>query len=137
MSDQEGKYNIKAASQMVGIQPGTLRAWERRYRMITPVRNESGHRLYTEEHIKILKWLLKKVKQGFTISQAIALLDNRESIIDPESFPLNQGNQLFRLTDELFDALVLFDEIKRKKYLIHYSGSLPLKKYFWMFLVQY
>jgi MerR family transcriptional regulator, light-induced transcriptional regulator len=112
MTDQVGKYNIKAVSQMLGLQPGTLRAWERRYRMIAPIRNESGHRLYTEEHIKILKWLLKKVDQGFTISQAINILGNSQPHADSESFLLHQGNQLTRLTDELFDALVRFDEVK-------------------------
>ena len=96
MADQEGKYNIKAASQMLGIQPGTLRAWERRYQMIAPVRNESGHRLYTEEHIKILKWLLKKVNQGFTISQAIALLDNSQSNIDSETLSAESGESAYK-----------------------------------------
>ncbi|WP_342432155.1 MerR family transcriptional regulator [Neobacillus sp. FSL H8-0543] len=130
MADQEGKYNIKAASQMLGIQPGTLRAWERRYRMIAPVRNESGHRLYTDEHIKILKWLLKKVEQGFTISQAIALLDNSQVNIDSESFPLNQGNQLTRLTDELFDALVRFDEINAEEILNTLFSVFTIEKVF-------
>ncbi len=69
----EGKYNLKAISQMLGIQAGTLRAWERRYQIIAPVRNEAGHRLYTEEHVKIIKWLLVKVNNGFTISQAVHL----------------------------------------------------------------
>ena len=44
MLSQVGKYNMKAASQILGIQPGTLRAWERRYHMIAPVRNELGYR---------------------------------------------------------------------------------------------
>jgi MerR family transcriptional regulator, light-induced transcriptional regulator len=130
MADQEGKYNIKAASQILGIQPGTLRAWERRYRMIAPVRNESGHRLYTEEHIKILKWLLKKVNQGFTISQAITLLDNGQLNINLESYQLNHGNQLKRLTDELFDALVYFDEIKAQEILNTLFGLFTIEKVF-------
>jgi MerR family transcriptional regulator, light-induced transcriptional regulator len=130
MADQEGKYNIKAASQILGIQPGTLRAWERRYRMIAPVRNESGHRLYTEEHIRVLKWLLKKVNQGFTISQAIALLDNSQLNIDSESVLLHQGNQLTRLTDELFDSFVRFDEIKAEEILNTLFGLFTIEKVF-------
>ena len=130
MADQEGKYNIKAASQMLGIQPGTLRAWERRYRMIAPVRNESGHRLYTEEHIKILKWLLKKVSQGFTISQAVALLDNSQLNINPEALSMNQGNQLIKLTDELFNALIRFDEIKAQEILNTLFGLFTIENVF-------
>jgi MerR family transcriptional regulator, light-induced transcriptional regulator len=109
MADQEGKYNIKAAALMLGIQPGTLRAWERRYQMIAPVRNEAGHRLYTEEHIKILKWLIKKVNQGFTISQAVSLMGHNQSQIDSEALNLKHDNPLLMLTDALYEALIHFE----------------------------
>lgn len=109
MADQVGKYNIKAAALMLGIQPGTLRAWERRYQMIAPVRNEAGHRLYTEEHIKILKWLIKKVDQGFTISQAISLMGHNQIQMASEGLNLKQSNPLSSLTDSLYDALIHFE----------------------------
>ncbi|MEH7255151.1 MerR family transcriptional regulator [Neobacillus niacini] len=109
MADQEGKYNIKAAALMLGIQAGTLRAWERRYQMIAPVRNDAGHRLYTDEHIRILKWLIKKVNQGFTISQAVSLMGHAHSQMDSETINLKQGNPLTSLSDALYDALVHFE----------------------------
>jgi MerR family transcriptional regulator, light-induced transcriptional regulator len=109
MADQVGKYNIKAAALMLGIQTGTLRAWERRYKMIAPVRNEAGHRLYTEEHIKILKWLIKKVDQGFTISQAISLMGHNQIQMASEGLNLKQSNPLSSLTDSLYDALIHFE----------------------------
>ncbi len=115
MSSHGGKYNIKAVSKMLGIQAGTLRAWERRYNMIAPIRNESGHRLYTEEHVKILKWLINKVNNGFTISQAVNLLetnkvsfkDNGELNLERETTDLSMN-----LMDELLQALLRFDENK-------------------------
>lgn len=109
MVEQEGKYNIKAAALMLGIQPGTLRAWERRYQMISPVRNDAGHRLYTEEHIKILKGLIKKVNQGFTISQAISLIDNKDVQMDSVTVNLKQDNHFFHLTDTLYESLIHFE----------------------------
>ncbi|MFP7297814.1 MerR family transcriptional regulator [Neobacillus niacini] len=112
MAEQDGKYNIKAAALMLGIQPGTLRAWERRYQMIAPVRNEAGHRLYTEEHIKILKWLIKKVNQGFTISQAISLMGQNQTVMDSEEINLKLGNPLISLSDALYEALIHFEQEK-------------------------
>jgi MerR family transcriptional regulator, light-induced transcriptional regulator len=116
MSNHEGKYNIKAVSKMLGIQAGTLRAWERRYNMIAPIRNESGHRLYTEEHIKILKWLIVKVDKGFTISQAVNLLETNQASINDEQVELKtDGEQVDYsedLMDELLYALLRFDESK-------------------------
>jgi len=113
MLDQEGKYNIKAVSKMLGIKSGTLRAWERRYKMIAPVRNELGYRLYTEEHLKILKWLIKNVNKGFTIGQAVSLLENNE--FHPETENVHDGSQIQRLADELLDSLVEFNEIKSQE----------------------
>lgn len=113
MSLHEGKYNIKAASKILGIQPGTLRAWERRYQMIAPVRNELGHRLYTDEHLKILKWLNKKVTQGFTIGQAVALMENNQ--LSSEVEQLQEGNQITCLSDELLDSLLHFNEMKAQE----------------------
>ncbi|MDZ5471174.1 MerR family transcriptional regulator (plasmid) [Bacillus sp. 31A1R] len=112
MSNNEGKYNIKAVSKMLGIQPGTLRAWERRYQMVAPKRNESGHRLYTEEHVKILKWLISKLDQGFTISQAVSLLENNEQMEQASNEKVYDGDQVAELTDKLLDALLQYDEVK-------------------------
>ncbi|MBN8190777.1 MerR family transcriptional regulator [Bacillus sp. NTK074B] len=107
----EGKYNIKAVSTILGIQPGTLRAWERRYQIIAPVRNESGHRLYTEQHLNILKWLVEKVDQGFTISQAVALLDKQE-LEENEITTSDQKDRTQTISDDLLKALLSFDETK-------------------------
>jgi MerR family transcriptional regulator, light-induced transcriptional regulator len=116
MLSAEGKYNIKAVSQMLGIQAGTLRAWERRYHIIAPVRNVAGHRLYTEDHIKILKWLIQKVNQGFTISQAINLLENSELLTETEE---KEGQKDSELVDKLLKALLQFDENQAHEHLNH------------------
>ena len=126
MVEQEGKYNIKAASKILGIQPGTLRAWERRYQMVAPIRNESGHRLYTEEHIKTLKWLSKKVSQGFTISQAVSLLENNH--IFSELIPSTEGNQLTKLSNELLGLLLNFNEGKAQEVINSVFGLFTIEK---------
>jgi DNA-binding transcriptional MerR regulator len=109
MPTLNGKYNIKAVSNILGIQPSTLRAWERRYHIIAPKRNRAGHRLYTEEHIHILKWLMNKVSEGMMIGQAVQLLEGnrlqnnvqKEKITDTEVV----------LVDDILQALLKFDEI--------------------------
>lgn len=102
MTMEQGKYNIKAVTQLTGVQAGTLRAWERRYDIVRPVRNELGHRLYTDEHVRKIKWLVQKIENGFTISQAISLL--KKDVITHEENP-------FRLLKEqLYEALITFEE---------------------------
>lgn len=118
MATTKAKYNIKAVSQMLGIQPGTLRAWERRYRMIRPSRNEAGHRLYTDEHIRILKWLMEKVDKGFTISQAVSLLESNEDAVTHNEHSENR-TQLDKIGDQLLDSLLSFNENDAQRHLDH------------------
>ena len=121
MGNGAGKYNIKAVSKMLGIQPGTLRAWERRYQMIAPVRNESGHRLYTEEHVEILRWLISKINQGFTISQAVSLLEN--SALSVEKAEVPKRDMVDEIGDKLLTALLEFNSAKAHE-LINQAFSL-------------
>lgn len=109
MPTLNGKYNIKAVSKIIGVQPSTLRAWERRYQIIAPKRNHAGHRLYTEEHIQILKWLMDKVSSGMMIGQAVQLLEgNRlQSNVQNE---IHYDREVV-LVDDLLQALLKFDEI--------------------------
>lgn len=121
MGNDPGKYNIKAVSRMLNIQAGTLRAWERRYQMIAPVRNESGHRLYTEEHVEILRWLISKINQGFTISQAVSLLEN--SSLSMEKAEVPKRDQADEIGDKLLAALLEFDSTQAHE-LINQAFSL-------------
>ncbi|WP_142331308.1 MerR family transcriptional regulator [Bacillus toyonensis] len=109
MPTLNGKYNIKAVSNIIGVQPSTLRAWERRYQIIAPKRNQAGHRLYTEEHIRILKWLMEKVSSGMMIGQAVQLLEGNRLQSNAQK-EIHYDKEVV-LVDDLLQALLEFDEI--------------------------
>jgi methanogenic corrinoid protein MtbC1 len=64
------KYNIKAVCLQTGIRPVTLRAWERRYKLLNPHRTRSNYRLYSDRDLAILRWLKSRVDSGLPISTA-------------------------------------------------------------------
>lgn len=70
---ERGIYNMRVICQKLGLSPETLRAWERRYDIVHPTRNEMGHRLYSERDLQVLSWLVERIDQGFTIGQAVQL----------------------------------------------------------------
>jgi len=114
--DNHGKYNMKAVSTMVGILPGTIRAWERRYQMIAPIRNEVGHRLYSDNHVRKLKWLAQKVNDGFTISQAVSLLEQDNKDVS-YSISLKEENRVTQLQQDILQAFLRFDERSAQKFM--------------------
>jgi MerR family transcriptional regulator, light-induced transcriptional regulator len=83
---EDAKYSIKFVSQRTGVQPVTLRAWERRYKILEPSRAENGYRLYSERDVALLVWLKNQVDTGISISSAIAdFRSNSRKGISPEA----------------------------------------------------
>lgn len=78
-------FNLKAVVQETGLKPDTLRAWERRYGLPVPQRTDSGHRLYSQKDIQLLKWLITRQDEGMSISRAVELWRRLEA---EESDPL-------------------------------------------------
>ncbi|XBT41905.1 MerR family transcriptional regulator [Pseudomonas viridiflava] len=54
---------------LTGINPVTLRAWERRHGLISPQRTEGGHRLYTARDVQRIRDILHWTGNGVPISK--------------------------------------------------------------------
>ena len=68
------QYPIRAVAKLTGIAIDTLRAWERRHRAVTPVRDDRG-RMYTEADIARLRLLRGAVERGHSIGRLAGLTD--------------------------------------------------------------
>jgi MerR family transcriptional regulator, light-induced transcriptional regulator len=66
-------FNTKAVAQQTGIAAPTLRAWERRYDLLSPERAGNDYRLYSQRDIVLIRWLKERIDSGMAISQAVAL----------------------------------------------------------------
>lgn len=62
------------AARATGVSEATLRAWERRYGVISPQRTESGYRLYDDAAIAAVIAMRDLVARGVAPSQAAAQL---------------------------------------------------------------
>ncbi|MDX9951507.1 MAG: MerR family transcriptional regulator [Methylophilaceae bacterium] len=110
MKDTASKYKdaypIRTVSALTGINPITLRTWERRYHLIEPVRTPKGHRLYTKEHIAMLSRVVELLDRGIPISRITyaAITEDNVSALTHE--------QLFwqRMIDRMIKAIGKFDE---------------------------
>jgi DNA-binding transcriptional MerR regulator len=77
MSDNDGisQYSIKAAAVATGLSVETLRAWERRYGIVEPKRDGSGHRVYTGADVARLRRLRETTDRGHPIGKVAHLTD--------------------------------------------------------------
>jgi methanogenic corrinoid protein MtbC1 len=66
-------YSIKAVSQATGLSIETLRAWERRYRIVEPVRDPNGRRAYRPDDVIRLRKLREATERGHPIGRLARL----------------------------------------------------------------
>lgn len=74
-----GYLPIREVTRSTGVNPVTLRAWERRYGLVVPYRTPKGHRLYSPEHVARIQAILTWLGRGVAVSQVKELLDNRST----------------------------------------------------------
>jgi DNA-binding transcriptional MerR regulator len=69
-----GLFPIRVVAQLTGINPVTIRAWERRYGLVRPSRTPGGHRLYSQVDVERLRAAARLVSRGVSISGASRML---------------------------------------------------------------
>jgi DNA-binding transcriptional MerR regulator len=74
--EADGWLPIREVARQTGVNPVTLRAWERRYGLIVPQRTAKGHRLYNQEHVQRIQNILIWLNRGVSASQVKALLQS-------------------------------------------------------------
>lgn len=72
MTGPAAQYPIRAVAKLTGLSIDTLRAWERRYGAVTPVRDGRG-RLYSADDVERLRLLQRAVAAGHSIGRAATL----------------------------------------------------------------
>ena len=109
MPDSYGdRIPIRTVCSLTGVNPVTLRAWERRYGFIRPLRTAKGHRLYTYAHVETIRRVLRLVERGVSISQVGRLIDAA-----PDSQAATgaaDGGPWRDYLERISEAIVRFDE---------------------------
>lgn len=101
---QQGWLPIREVARLTGVNPVTLRAWERRYGLLRPQRTGKGHRLYHSDQVERVRQVLTWLERGVAVSKVRPLLD--------EVAPLPRAGQSpwDELQRQSLDALARLDE---------------------------
>lgn len=117
-SEQTELFPIRTVANLTGVNPVTLRAWERRYGLVKPLRTESGHRLYGRDQIDLVNRILELLGKGMSISQAARTLSLPAGRRSVERASAWKGYQ-----DRVIAAIARFDDEALEE---AYSGALAL-----------
>jgi DNA-binding transcriptional MerR regulator len=67
-------FSIGAVARMLDVPASTLRAWEERYEVVTPVRSEGSQRLYSRSQVEQLRYIKEQIESGMSAADAHRLL---------------------------------------------------------------
>ncbi|AZF07291.1 Transcriptional regulator, MerR family [Pseudomonas sp. R5-89-07] len=113
---------------MTGVNPVTLRAWERRYGLIQPTRTESGHRLYSRTDIETVNRILDWIERGVTVSKIGKLLardDEQAQAVHAERDGVEE-NQWSQWQVRLMQAVKAFDDRQLASLYAQVNATYPL-----------
>lgn len=79
------RYPVRLVASRTGLSPHVLRAWERRYQVVTPARSEGGQRLYSDLDIERLRLLNRLTGRGHAIGRIATLPLEELARLDRES----------------------------------------------------
>ena len=100
-------YPLRAAARLTGLSPELLRAWERRYGVVEPMRTPGGTRRYTAADLERLRLVKAAVDAGQRIGDVASLdleaLKRHSTLADPPARTSSWKRSLTAL-DQLDDA---------------------------------
>lgn len=112
-------YPLRAASRLTGVSPALLRAWEKRYEVVVPLRTPGGTRRYSAEDLSRLKLVKAAVDAGHRIGR-VAKLDTTElERLTADSTSTAPGG-----FDQVFAALDRLDGNEAQRLLAMHLSSL-------------
>lgn len=97
-------FPVKAAAELTGLTPETLRAWERRHAAVKPHRDGAGRRLYDAAMIERLVRLHQLTERGHPIRDLAGLDDAALERLREEGRQAGHGG-LELLPERLLDAV--------------------------------
>lgn len=99
-------YPIREVSRLTGVNSVTLRAWERRYGLLSPHRTESGHRLYSMADIERVRVVTAWIERGVAVSKVATIIDRQVAPprATPEASVATGGGPLAPVSAESWQA---------------------------------
>ena len=99
-SGERPVYSIGAVAGMLGVDVGTLRAWEERYSVVLPARSQGGQRIYSRDDLEHLRFVLAAMEGGVGAGDAHRLLGEQLRLPERPQPPHEPGRAVLILLAE-------------------------------------
>ncbi len=119
-------YPIREVARLTGINPVTLRAWERRYGLVQPTRTESGHRLYSLADIEEVRSILGWIERGVAVSKVGKILARTQQARTALPGPCDEHGEWQQWQQRIRQCVREFAEVRLDQVYGQVFSSYPL-----------
>ncbi len=105
---ERGPYKMRTIARLTDFSPALLRAWERRHNLLHPMRGPGGHRLYTEDDLRVLYRVKDLIQSGRSIGEIAGVGRDvllRQSTRSLDTEPIDAPPKFEEATAEVRDEL--------------------------------
>jgi methanogenic corrinoid protein MtbC1 len=109
-----GLLRIGELSRRSGVSPELLRAWERRYGLLSPTRSKGGLRLYTPDDLERVQSMQRLLSDGVAAAEAAARVVGEGGLVDTPVLDTPSAVADLRAALDAFDepaAQAVFDRL--------------------------
>lgn len=108
-------YPVRTVARLTGLTADLIRAWERRYGVVSPKRGPRGARLYTADDISHLRSLAKVVATGRAIGDVAELSRSQLEVLAGGPAPVLHEARVSRASSEALPQGLLEDLVAAVK----------------------
>jgi MerR family transcriptional regulator, light-induced transcriptional regulator len=103
-------YTIKEAALRAGLTVPVLRAWERRYGIVTPARTKSGYRLFDDAAIARVRAMRRLVDGGMSPSAAaVSIMSGAQPVPATLQPPINVDHEAALFAERFVSGAAAYD----------------------------
>lgn len=128
-SADSGLLRIGELSRRLGVTDHALRAWERRYGLLRPIRTTGGFRLYSEADLERVRRMQAYLARGLSAAEAAraALADGPAEVVPAHGGTWDEANLLSGARQALTRALDDLDESAAHAVIDRLLGAVTLE----------
>jgi MerR family transcriptional regulator, light-induced transcriptional regulator len=123
-------HRIHRVAKLTGLSRDVIRVWERRFGLVKPIRGANRYRNYSDEDVRLLRYLKEQLDAGGSIGELSKL--GREELLRRARASAPQvsfvDNTFSRLLRELLSSLDPFDRVTFEKRLNGAVAVVPFEE---------
>jgi len=118
-------HRIHRVAKLTGLTKAVIRVWEKRYRLINPLRSANRYREYTDEDVALLRFLKEELGRDQTIG-ALAL-QGRDALLQRMRLSSTSKEQNLAPHQNLIDELILcLDPLEKTRFEQKLNGAVAV-----------